>query len=107
MLRDASCHISQFWLYPIVSFSWKGPKYGPFMAKKWSSNGSSNWLFLNLNQCAQGCSMPNFSVLQSILTDIFNFVTQSGSQSVSQAVRHSVTYPRCRAVPLASSQGHS
>ena len=38
-------------------------KYGPFMAKTWSSHGPSNWFFLNHNQCAPGCSMPNFTIL--------------------------------------------
>ena len=60
---DAPCQTSQFWVYPIVHFSWKWPKYGPFMAKPWSSHGPSNWFFLNHNQCAQGCSMPNFTFL--------------------------------------------
>ena len=36
-------------------------KICPFMAKTWSSYGSSNWFFLNHNQCSQECSMPNFS----------------------------------------------
>ena len=70
------------------------------MAKTWSSHGPSNWFFLNLNQCAQGCSMPNFRVLASILTDIFNFVTELLSQSLSDGVR-------CRAVHLARGQEHS
>ena len=48
---DAPCQISQFWLYPMVLFSQKSPKYGPFMAKTWSSHGPSNWFFLNHNQC--------------------------------------------------------
>ena len=33
------------------------------MAKIWSSHYPSNWFFLNLNHCAQGCSMPNFTFL--------------------------------------------
>ena len=33
------------------------------MAKTWSSHGSWNWSFLNLYHCAQGCSMPNFTIL--------------------------------------------
>ena len=41
--------------------SQKWPKYGPFMAKIWSSHGPSNWFFLSLNQCVHGYSMPNFS----------------------------------------------
>ena len=33
------------------------------MAKTWSSHGPSNWFFLNNNQCSQGWSMPNFTIL--------------------------------------------
>merc|ERR1711954_608800 len=83
MPKDAPCQISQFWLYPIVPFSKKGPKYGPFMAKTSSSDGPSNWFFLSHNQCAQGCSMPNIRVIASMLTDIFIFVTQSVTQALS------------------------
>ena len=45
--------------------SWKGkwPKYSPFMAKTWTSHGPSHCFFLNHNQYAQGCSMPNFTIL--------------------------------------------
>ena len=50
------------------------------MAKKWSSHIPSDLFLLNRNQC----SMPNFRVLTSILTDIFNFVTHSGTQSVTE-----------------------
>ena len=39
------------------ALSYKGPKYGPFMAKTWSSHGPSNLIFLNLNHFAEGCSM--------------------------------------------------
>merc|ERR1712082_267714 len=70
------------------------------MAKPWSSHGPPNWFFLNNNQCAQGCSMPNFRVVASILTDIFNFVTHSVSKSVSQSVTESdvelCTWPEAR-----------
>ena len=41
----------------------KWPKYYPFMAKTWSSYGPSNWFFLNHNQCFQGWSMTNFTIL--------------------------------------------
>ena len=82
--RDGPCLISQFWMYPIVPFSYKWPKYGHFMAKTLSPHGPSNWFFLNLNQCAQGCSMPNFRVLASVLTNIFNCVIVSLSDSLSQ-----------------------
>ena len=33
------------------------------MAKTWSSHGPSNWFFLNHTLCAQGCSMPNLTIL--------------------------------------------
>ena len=33
------------------------------MAKTWFSHGPSNWVFLNHNQYAKGCSMPNFTTL--------------------------------------------
>ena len=33
------------------------------MAKTRASDGPWNWFFLNHNQCAQGCSMPNFTIL--------------------------------------------
>ena len=33
------------------------------MAKTWSSHDCSNWFFLIYNQCAQGCSMPTFTIL--------------------------------------------
>merc|ERR1712082_167714 len=61
--REAPCKISQFRVYPIVPFSKKWQKYGPFMAKTWSSHGPTNWFFLTQNQCARGCSMPNFIIL--------------------------------------------
>ena len=61
--REATCQISQHRVFPMVPFSKKWPKYGPFVAKTWSSHGPSNCFFLNHNQCAQGCSMPNFTNL--------------------------------------------
>ena len=39
------------------------PKIWPFMAKTLYSHGPKNCFFLNLNQCDQGCSMPNFTLL--------------------------------------------
>ena len=33
------------------------------MAKTWSLHGPSNWFFLNHNQCFQGWSMTNFTIL--------------------------------------------
>ena len=68
---DAPCQISRFWVYPIIPFSQKWPKYGPFMAKTWSSHGPLNQLFLNHNQCAQGCSMPNFTILDVSHSPLF------------------------------------
>merc|ERR1711954_27216 len=61
--RDVPCQILQFWVYPIVPFSYKWPKYGPFMAKTWSSHGPSNWFFLNHNLCARGWSIQNFTIM--------------------------------------------
>ena len=37
--------------------------------------------FLNLYDCVQGGFMSNFRVLASILTDIFNFLPEGGTQS--------------------------
>ena len=52
-LKDVSCS----------PLSLKWPKNGPFKAKTLTSHGPSNWFFLNHNYCAQGCSMPNFTIL--------------------------------------------
>ena len=35
------------------------------------SHGLSNWFFLNFNQCAQGCYMPNFTLLWVYPVDPF------------------------------------
>ena len=51
-------------------------KIGPFMVQTWSSHGPPDWFFLNINSCIQGCFIPNFRVLASILTDISNFVSE-------------------------------
>merc|ERR1711954_446986 len=32
------------------------------MAQTWSSHDLLSWVFLNLNQCANGCSKPNFTL---------------------------------------------
>ena len=69
--RDAPCQISQFWVYPIVHFSYKWPKYGHFMAKTLSSHGPPNWFFLNHNQCSQGWSMSNFTILSASHSPLF------------------------------------
>ena len=67
--RDASCHISHYWVYPVARLArnvkimahlW--PKR-PFMALTWPIHGPSNLFFLILNQSAQGCFMPNFTLL--------------------------------------------
>ena len=60
--RDVPCQISHCWVYPISPFlemakTW--PFYGQNLVLKWSLN----WFFLNLNHYAQGCSMPNFTLL--------------------------------------------
>ena len=57
-------------------FFLKIEKLWSFMAPTWSPHYPPNLFFLNLNDCVQGCFMPNFRVLASILTDIFNFVTE-------------------------------
>ena len=44
--------------------------------------------------------MLNFKGLASVLTDIFNFVTERSTDSV----RDSVTHSRCKAVHLARGQ---
>ena len=41
----------------------KWPQCCHFMTQTWSSPGPSNEFFLNLNQCTQGCSMPNLTIL--------------------------------------------
>ena len=66
------------------------------MAKTWFWHGPCNWCFLNHNQCAQGCFMLNFRVLASILTDIFNFVTHSVSNSVTEWDVELCTWPEAR-----------
>ena len=48
------------------------PFYGQNMVLTWSFK----LFFLNHNQCAQGCSIPNFRFLASILTDIFNLLLE-------------------------------
>ena len=61
--RDVPCQISHCWVYLVAPFPKKWPKHGPCMAKTWSKHGPSNWFFLNLNQCAQECFKPNFTIL--------------------------------------------
>ena len=62
----------------------KQQKLGPFMAQTQTPHGQPNCLFLNLNDCVQGCSMPDSKVLASIFTDIFNSLTHSLSDSLTQ-----------------------
>ena len=57
--RDIPCQISHCWVYLVVPFS----RNVQNMALLWPKHGPSNWFFLNLNHCAQGCSMPNFTLL--------------------------------------------
>ena len=49
--------------------------------------GSPYCVSLNLNNCVQGCLMPNFRVLASILTDIFNFLTKKGRKGERKGER--------------------
>merc|ERR1711954_423113 len=44
------------------------------------------WFSPNLNECVQGCLMQNFTVLASILTDIFNFLPEKGRKKERQGV---------------------
>ena len=60
--RDVPSLISHCWVYPVDPFL-KMAKIWPFMAKTWSSYGPSKYFFLNYNQCAQGCSLANFTIL--------------------------------------------
>ena len=99
VLRDAPCQISQFWVYPMVPFSWKWQKYGPFMAKTWSFK-------LSLPESYSFCPGMFHAKFQSpsiYIDRYFNFQTHS----VRHSLRYSVTYPTCRAVNLARGKGHS
>ena len=59
---DDPCQISQFWVYTIVPFFIEMSKNGPY-----GQNTVLTWsfkiFFLNHNQCVQGCSMPNLTIL--------------------------------------------
>ena len=59
MPRDVPCKISHCWVYPVVSFL----KNGQNRALLFPKHGPSNWFSLNLNHCAKGSSMPNFTLL--------------------------------------------
>ena len=98
--RDDLCQISHCRVHLVAPFPRNGnnvallwPKHAPHMILQIGSS----WIIINMP--LQGCSTQIFRVLASIWTDIFNFLTQ--------ALTHSVTYPRCRAVHLARGQGHS
>ena len=67
-------------VYPVVSSSSKAQ----IMTPTWPKHGPSNCFFLSLNQYDQVCITPNFRFLESLLIDIFNFLTHSVSYSVSQ-----------------------
>ena len=60
--RDVPCQISHCLVYLVAPFP-RNVKIWPFMAKTWFSYCPSNLFFLSFNQCAQGCSMPNFTLL--------------------------------------------
>ena len=60
--RDVPCQISHCWDYPVAPF----PKNGQSIALLWQKHGPHMVLqivFLNHSQYAQGCSMPNFTIL--------------------------------------------
>ena len=42
-----------------------------FYGKTWSLHGPSNWFYLNLNQCAKGCTMQNFMILDVSHSPLF------------------------------------
>ena len=62
MHRGAPCQISHCWVYFVAHF----PRNGQNMALLWQ-NMFPSWFFKldlsNLNCCAQGCSMSNFTLL--------------------------------------------
>ena len=62
------------------------PKNGQNMSLLWPKHGPSNWFFLNLNQYAQGCPMPNFTLLSErpgaqlkIALDTFRYTTEEAA----------------------------
>ena len=57
--RDVPFQISHCWVYPVAPT----PRNGKNMAILWPKHGPLNWLWLNLNQFAQGCFMPNLTLL--------------------------------------------
>ena len=42
-----------------------------------------DWFFLNLNDCVQGCYIPYFRVLASIMTDFSSSLPEVGRKLVS------------------------
>ena len=83
-IQGAPFYKSHCWVDPVAT-SFEKFIILPFYGLTWPIHGPSNWFFLDLNNCVQGCFMPNFRFLESIWTDIFNFLTHSvSSQSVSK-----------------------
>ena len=66
-------------------------KIGPFMVQTWSSHGLPDWFFLNICSFIQGCFIPNFRVLASILTDFSYYLLEKGRKKgrklVSEATK--------------------
>ena len=69
--RDAACQIWHCRVYPVAPFSRKGQNMPLFLAKSWFSHGPSNCFFLNVNHCAQGCSISNFTLLSLSCSPLF------------------------------------
>ena len=62
--RHVPCQISYCWVYPVVPFPRNGQDMAfLYVANKFSLYWPSNWCLLNLNQYAQGCFLPNFTLL--------------------------------------------
>ena len=57
--RNFPWQSSHCWVSPVAPF----PRNGQNMALLWPEDGPSNFFFLNLNHCEQGCSKPNFTLL--------------------------------------------
>ena len=57
-----NCSVCSFLIHA-MRWEWALCQIWPFYGVTWSSNGPTNGFFLILNQCAKGCSMPNFTLL--------------------------------------------
>ena len=68
--RDVPCQISHCCMYPLAPL----PRNGQI----WPKHVPSNWVFLNLNHCAQGCSMPNFTLLGLSCTPLSSKLPKHG-----------------------------